>query len=311
MENYVEPTVIIAILVLNAIVGVWQETDAENALEALRDMQPDYAKVLRDGVLISDLPSRELVPGDVVELRVGDKASRIEASAGRPFRVLFWPDGCPPRRFLATPTPFRSFPPRSQVPADMRVVKLHTATLRMEQASLTGESDAVPKDVAPLEDPKAEVQSKDNMVFAGTSVANGSCLGVVTHIGMATEIGKVQAQMAAASAVSAVTPLQHKVPGRLPLTLSRRPAIGLVNLCAGRPETRAHGWPCPGLRLSPYLSDLPGTSSSPRLPPCGPLVLLSAGRVRPQAHAHHRLRVRGRLAHELQGVRHVGEPRRQ
>lgn len=70
---YVEPMVIVMILILNAIVGVWQESNAENALEALKEMQSAQAEVIRDGVAISDLPARELVPGDIVELRVGDK----------------------------------------------------------------------------------------------------------------------------------------------------------------------------------------------------------------------------------------------
>lgn len=70
---YVEPMVIVLILILNAIVGVWQESNAESALEALKEMQSAHAEVIRDGVSISDLPARELVPGDIVDLRVGDK----------------------------------------------------------------------------------------------------------------------------------------------------------------------------------------------------------------------------------------------
>lgn len=70
---YVEPMVIVMILILNAIVGVWQESNAENALEALKEMQSAHAEVIRDGVSLSDLPARELVPGDIVDLRVGDK----------------------------------------------------------------------------------------------------------------------------------------------------------------------------------------------------------------------------------------------
>lgn len=72
-EAYVEPIVIVLILVINAIVGVWQESNAESALEALKEMQCESAKVLRDGFYVPDLPARELVPGDIVELRVGDK----------------------------------------------------------------------------------------------------------------------------------------------------------------------------------------------------------------------------------------------
>ncbi|GLJ15868.1 hypothetical protein SUGI_0261930 [Cryptomeria japonica] len=73
MTAYVEPLVILLILMLNAIVGVWQETNAEKALEALKEMQPEQAKVLRDGFSIPNFPARQLVPGDIVELGVGDK----------------------------------------------------------------------------------------------------------------------------------------------------------------------------------------------------------------------------------------------
>lgn len=81
-ESYVEPFVIVLILILNAIVGVWQEGNAEKALEALKDMQCDSAKVLRDGYLVPDLPARELIPGDIVELRVGDKVPADMRVAG-------------------------------------------------------------------------------------------------------------------------------------------------------------------------------------------------------------------------------------
>eukprot|EP00850_Spirogloea_muscicola_P009678 SM000055S18212 [mRNA] locus=s55:21353:28368:+ [translate_table: standard] len=70
---YVEPLVILLILILNAVVGVWQESNAERALEALKEMQSEHAKVVRDGKYIPDLPASELVPGDIVKLVVGDK----------------------------------------------------------------------------------------------------------------------------------------------------------------------------------------------------------------------------------------------
>lgn len=155
LKSFVEPLVILVILVLNAIVGVWQESNAERALEALQEMNYATAHVLRDGTWISDLPARELVPGDVVKLSVGDK-----------------------------------------VPADGRVLELTTATVRIEQASLTGESVPVAKTVEALPfegDEAIELQAKCNMVFAGTSVANGSCVVAVTSIGAATEIGKTHA----------------------------------------------------------------------------------------------------------------------
>ena len=70
---YVEPAVILLILILNAVVGVWQESNAESALEALKEMQSEHAKCLRDGVWDGSMLARELVPGDVVELKTGDR----------------------------------------------------------------------------------------------------------------------------------------------------------------------------------------------------------------------------------------------
>ncbi|CAD5326752.1 unnamed protein product [Arabidopsis thaliana] len=169
-EAFVEPFVIVLILILNAVVGVWQESNAEKALEALKEMQCESAKVLRDGNVLPNLPARELVPGDIVELNVGDK-----------------------------------------VPADMRVSGLKTSTLRVEQSSLTGEAMPVLKgaNLVVLDD--CELQGKENMVFAGTTVVNGSCVCIVTSIGMDTEIGKIQRQIHEASLEESETPLKKKL----------------------------------------------------------------------------------------------------
>ncbi|XP_061353938.1 calcium-transporting ATPase 1, endoplasmic reticulum-type-like [Gastrolobium bilobum] len=166
---FVEPLVIFLILIVNAIVGVWQESNAEKALEALKEIQSEHAAVVRGGRWIPSVPAKELVPGDVVELKVGDK-----------------------------------------VPADMRVVELISSTLRLEQGSLTGESEAVIKTnkVVPED---ADIQAKKCMVFAGTTVVNGHCYCLVTQTGMETEIGKVHKQIHVAALSVEDTPLKKKL----------------------------------------------------------------------------------------------------
>ncbi|KAI3667601.1 hypothetical protein L6452_42667 [Arctium lappa] len=166
---FVEPLVIFLILIVNAIVGVWQESNAEKALEALKEIQSEQATVIRNGRKISSLPAKELVPGDIVELRVGDK-----------------------------------------IPADMRVVKLISSTLRVEQGSLTGESEAVSKTTKPVPE-ETDIQGKKCMVFAGTTVVNGNCFCMVTDTGMNTEIGKVHSQIQEASQNEEDTPLKKKL----------------------------------------------------------------------------------------------------
>ncbi|KAF6171039.1 hypothetical protein GIB67_014619 [Kingdonia uniflora] len=166
---FVEPLVIFLILIVNAIVGVWQESNAEKALEALKEIQSEHANVIREGKRFPNLPAKELVPGDIVELRVGDK-----------------------------------------VPADMRVLSLISSTVRFEQGSLTGESEAVNKSnkVVPAD---TDIQGKRCMVFAGTTVVNGHCICLVTQTGMNTEIGKVHSQIHEASQHEEDTPLKKKL----------------------------------------------------------------------------------------------------
>uniref|UniRef100_A0AAV1THB0 P-type Ca(2+) transporter n=1 Tax=Peronospora matthiolae TaxID=2874970 RepID=A0AAV1THB0_9STRA len=167
---FVEPLVIVVILVLNAIVGVWQESNAEAALEALKDLQPENARVMRDGEMVT-LPARELVPGDVVEIRVGDK-----------------------------------------VPADLRLLSMKTTAIRVEQAQMTGESTSVNKGIDALpSDTENIIQAKTNMLFAATVVVNGLGTGVVTQVGMTTEIGKIQQSVQEASKDDEGTPLSKKL----------------------------------------------------------------------------------------------------
>ena len=168
---YVEPIVILIILILNAIVGVWQESNAEAALDALKELQSETARVLRDGVWCT-INSRELVPGDIIEVKVGDR-----------------------------------------VPADARVIELKTTSLRIDQSQLTGESQSVPKDITvpKVKEEDLVVQAKTNLMFATTTVVGGMARAMVTDIGMATEIGKIQLAVQGAAEDEEDTPLKKKL----------------------------------------------------------------------------------------------------
>uniref|UniRef100_A0A8C4NJ02 Sarcoplasmic/endoplasmic reticulum calcium ATPase 2 n=1 Tax=Eptatretus burgeri TaxID=7764 RepID=A0A8C4NJ02_EPTBU len=154
---FVEPFVILLILIANAIVGVWQERNAENAIEALKEYEPEMGKVYRqDRNTVQRIKARDIVPGDIVEVAVGDK-----------------------------------------VPADIRLSSVKSTTLRVDQSILTGESVSVIKHTDPVPDPRAVNQDKKNMLFSGTNVAAGKAVGVVVATGVNTEIGKIRDEMAA------------------------------------------------------------------------------------------------------------------
>ncbi|XP_012705864.2 ATPase sarcoplasmic/endoplasmic reticulum Ca2+ transporting 1, like isoform X2 [Fundulus heteroclitus] len=154
---FVEPFVILLILIANAIVGVWQERNAESAIEALKEYEPEMGKVYRsDRKSVQMIKAREIVPGDIVEVSVGDK-----------------------------------------VPADIRIVCIKSTTLRVDQSILTGESVSVIKHTEAVPDLRAVNQDKKNMLFSGTNIAAGKAIGVVAATGVSTEIGKIRDQMAA------------------------------------------------------------------------------------------------------------------
>ncbi|KAM4044160.1 sarcoplasmic/endoplasmic reticulum calcium ATPase 3 [Anomaloglossus baeobatrachus] len=154
---FVEPIVIIMILIVNAFVGVWQERNAESAIEALKEYEPEMGKVIRaDRNGVQRIRARDIVPGDIVEVAVGDK-----------------------------------------VPADIRIIEIRSTTLRVDQSILTGESVSVIKHTDPIPDPRAVNQDKKNMLFSGTNIAAGKAVGVVIATGVFTEIGKIRNQMVA------------------------------------------------------------------------------------------------------------------
>ncbi|MES1914513.1 MAG: hypothetical protein MHM6MM_006575, partial [Cercozoa sp. M6MM] len=163
----IEPGVIMTILVLNAIVGVVQETNAESAIRSLKEYEASSATVLRSGDWVT-LSPRELVPGDVIRLRVGEK-----------------------------------------VPADARVVRLVTQTLRTDESMLTGEADSASKHTEAVDLSDAVDQDKRNMLFSGTLVVRGQAIAVVTLTGAATSFGRIQAGLEQDEEES--TPLEEKL----------------------------------------------------------------------------------------------------
>ncbi len=71
MGEWTDTAAIFAIVMINALLGFFQEEKAERALAALQSMAAPAAKVIRDGKLLS-IPARELVPGDIVDIEAGD-----------------------------------------------------------------------------------------------------------------------------------------------------------------------------------------------------------------------------------------------
>ncbi|MFN1233504.1 P-type ATPase, partial [Enterobacter hormaechei] len=72
LQHWIDTIVILAVVVVNAAVGFLQEGRAERALEGIREMLSPSAAALREGGWHT-VPAAELVPGDVVRLRAGDK----------------------------------------------------------------------------------------------------------------------------------------------------------------------------------------------------------------------------------------------
>jgi len=155
---------IIAIVILNAVIGFIQEYRAEKAAAALADLTAPHCRVVRGGHSVV-VAATEIVPGDILLLEGGDL-----------------------------------------VAADARLIQ--TSVLRVNEAPLTGESQAVGKltDSLPTETPLAE---RKNMVFLGTSVTSGSGRALVVNTGMETELGHIAKLLETAG--SGETPLQAQL----------------------------------------------------------------------------------------------------
>ena len=177
--------IILFVVILNAILGVVQESKAEKAIEALQEMAAATSKVERDGKVMQ-IKSEDLVVGDVIILEAGDA-----------------------------------------VPADARIIE--SASLKIEEAALTGESVPVNKfiDIINLKDTEKDVPLGDrkNMMYMGSSVVYGRGRAVVTATGMDTEMGKIAGALAQSQ--DGQTPLQKKL-----AQLSKILSFIVIGICA-------------------------------------------------------------------------------
>ncbi|MBC8248834.1 MAG: HAD-IC family P-type ATPase, partial [Anaerolineales bacterium] len=165
LGEYVDSGAIMAIVILNAILGVVQTSKAEEALAALQKMAAPNAEVLRDGHLFT-IPSREVVSGDVVLLETGN-----------------------------------------YIPADVRLIE--SANLRVEEASLTGESVPVEKEADLVLKGDLPLGDRRNSAYMSTVVSYGRGKGIVVNTGMSTEIGLIAEMIQ--SYEEEPTPLQVKL----------------------------------------------------------------------------------------------------
>ena len=179
-ESFADVFIILAVVIINAVLGIVQESKAENAIAALQEIAAATSKVLRDGKQIT-IRSEDLVVGDVVILEAGDA-----------------------------------------VPADARIIEC--ASMKVEEAALTGESVPVDKQTDALEGNEVPLGDRKNMVYMGSTVVYGRGAAVITATGMDTEMGKIAGALV--DAKEEKTPLQKKLS-----QLSKILSFAVIGIC--------------------------------------------------------------------------------
>lgn len=164
-KEWADAGLILAVVIINAVFGVFQESKAEEAIDALREMSTPEAHVKRGGKL-ETISSEQLVPGDIVLLEAGDI-----------------------------------------VPADIRL--LDSASMKIEESALTGESIPVEKDIAVLPDKDVPLGDRKNMAYMNSNVTYGRGTGVVVGTGMKTQVGHIAGMINRAE--DNTTPLQENL----------------------------------------------------------------------------------------------------
>src|SRR3989344_825561 len=164
MGEIIDGSIILAVFLFNAIVGVIQEGKAQNTLLALKKFVETNATVLRDGKEFI-IPDRELVPGDVLILQEGER-----------------------------------------IPADARVIL--SQSLKIDEASLTGESEPIYKNTEVLERNDLPTAEQKNMVWKGTNIVSGNGRAIVVATGLGTVIGGIAKQI---STIDTEIPLKANI----------------------------------------------------------------------------------------------------
>lgn len=159
-----------------------------------------------DAIVIAAIVVANAVLGYVQEARAEEAVAALQRMSAATAGVIR--DGCEERIPAAEVVPgdILTLVEGDAVGADGRLVEV--ASLTVAEASLTGESEAVLKDVGPIAEP-VELGDRVNMVFSGTAVVRGRGRAVVTATGMATEMGNVARLLGRTEAQS--TPLQREV----------------------------------------------------------------------------------------------------
>lgn len=180
LKEVIDASIILVVIIMNAMIGVAQEFKAEKAIEALEKLSTPKAHVIREG-FIREIDSSQLVIGDIVDLEVG-----------------------------------------CYIPADLRLISSHS--LKIEESTLTGESEPVDKDATLLLDTDTGIADQRNMAFMSTFVTYGKGRGVVVATGMKSEVGKIAKLLD--DTKEDKTPLQQRL-----AQLSKILGIGSVAIC--------------------------------------------------------------------------------
>ena len=180
--NVESTVVILAVLILNAILGTVQYLKAEKSLDSLKSLSSPTAKVIRNGEHM-EIKAEDLAAGDIIRLEAGDI-----------------------------------------VPGDARVIDSYS--LKVNESSLTGESEGVEKFSDAIEGEKVALGDQKNMVFSGSLVTYGRGLAVVTGVGVHTELGKIADLMN--NTAERKTPLQVTMDG-----FSKKLSMAIIIICIG------------------------------------------------------------------------------